>query len=179
MCNARSEKIIEDKRSYWHRIRKKRCLIPVTGFFEHREIKGWKNKVPYHIRLKGRPVFCLAGLYHYPNVADPETGEVTGTFTVITRPANALMAQIHNGGDNAFRMPLLLSRELEIKWLLPDLTDEEMQEIMGYEMPPGEMEYTPVYTIRTTKERPDGKGKIDEYAWPGLPKVGEDAGMFH
>src|SRR6476646_9717201 len=35
MCNARSEKIIEDKRSYWHRLRKKRCLIPVTGIFEH------------------------------------------------------------------------------------------------------------------------------------------------
>src|SRR5439155_14056864 len=43
MCNARSEKIIEDKRSYWHRIRNKRCLIPVTGIFEHREIKSWKN----------------------------------------------------------------------------------------------------------------------------------------
>jgi putative SOS response-associated peptidase YedK len=174
MCNARSEKIVEDKRSYWHRIRKKRCLIPVTGFFEHREVKGWKNKVPYYIHLKEGPIFCLAGLYHYPQVADPETGEVTGTFTVITRPANALMAQIHNGGENAFRMPLLLPKELEIKWLLPDLSDEEMNEIMGFEMAPEEMEYTPVYTIRTTKERPDGKGKLDAFAWPGLPPLGND-----
>src|SRR5262245_40937865 len=39
MCNARSEKILGDKRSYWHRIRNKRCLIPVNGIFEHREIK--------------------------------------------------------------------------------------------------------------------------------------------
>src|SRR5438309_2191795 len=46
MCNARSEKIVQDKKSYWHRLRKKRCLIPVSGIFEHREIKGWKNKVP-------------------------------------------------------------------------------------------------------------------------------------
>ena len=43
MVNARSEKIIDDKKSFWHRIRKKRCLIPVTGIYEHREIKGWKN----------------------------------------------------------------------------------------------------------------------------------------
>ena len=65
MCNARSEKILGDKRSYWHRIRKKRCLIPVNGIFEHREIKGWKNKVPYYIKLKDRPMFCIPGLYNY------------------------------------------------------------------------------------------------------------------
>src|ERR1044072_2037144 len=34
MCNAQSEKVMEDKKSYWHRIRKERCLIPVTGTFE-------------------------------------------------------------------------------------------------------------------------------------------------
>src|SRR5438105_5836697 len=75
MCNARSEKILEDKRSYWHRIRKKRCLIPVTGIFEHREVKLFKNKVPYHVQLKDRILFCIPGLYHYPNLADVETGE--------------------------------------------------------------------------------------------------------
>jgi putative SOS response-associated peptidase YedK len=174
MCNARSEKIVEDKRSYWHRIRKKRCLIPVTGIFEHREVKGWKNKVPYHLQLKNRPIFCLPGLYHYPNRADMETGEITGTFTLITRPANSLMAQIHNGGDNAFRMPVFLPHELEIKWLLPDLSDEEIAEILNFEMPSEEMNYHPVYTIRTTKERPDQKTKLDAFDWPGLPALGEE-----
>lgn len=174
MCNARSEKIISDKRSYWHRIRRKRCLIPVTGIFEHREIKGWKHKVPYLVWLKDRPVFCLAGLYHYPNLANPETGEITGTFTVVTRPGNSVMAQIHNGGDNAFRMPLFLPKELEIKWLQPDLTDEEIGELLNYEMPSGEMEYRPVFTIRTTKERPDGKGKLDSFHWQGLPELGQE-----
>lgn len=171
MCNARSEKLLDDKRSYWHRIRKKRCLIPATGIFEHREIKGWKKKVPYHVRLRNRPMFALPGLYHYPHIADVETGEVTGTFTVITRPANALMQQIHNGGDNAFRMPVFLPKELEMKWLLPDLTDEEIRGILDFEMPSEALEYDPVYTIRTTLERPDGKTKIDPYAWPGLPEL--------
>ncbi len=174
MCNARSEKIVEDKRSYWHRIRRHRCLIPVTGIFEHREVKGWKSKVPYHIHLKDRPVFCLAGLYHYPHKADVETGEITGTFTVITRPANAVMKQIHNGGDNAFRMPLFLPRELEQQWLLPDLDDAEIEAILDYELPAETMDYHPVYTIRTTKERPDGKGKLERYDWPGLPLLGDD-----
>src|ERR1700716_2692075 len=65
MVNARSEKIIDDKRSFWHRIRRKRCLIPVTGIYDHREIKGWKNKIPYHVKLKERELFCIPGLYHY------------------------------------------------------------------------------------------------------------------
>ena len=174
MCNARSEKLIEDKRSYWHRIRKTRCLIPVTGIFEHREVKSWKNKVPYHVWLKNRPMFCLPGLFHYPNKADVETGEIVGTFSLITRPANSLMEQIHNGGENAFRMPLFLPKELEVKWLLPDLSDKEIQEILDYEMPSQELAYDPVYTIRTTKERPDQRGKLDPFNWPGLPALGQE-----
>lgn len=174
MCNARSEKVIGDKKSVWHRMRKKRCLIPVTGIFEHREVKGFKNKIPYHVRLKDRPMFCIPGLYHYPNKADVETGEIFGTFTLITRAANSVMAQIHNSGDQAFRMPLFLPKEMELKWLKPDLTDQEIQEILDYEMPSDALEYNPVYTIRTTKERPDGKGKLDTYEWANLPPLGQD-----
>ncbi len=175
MCNARSEKIIEDKRCYWHRIRRKRCLVPVTGFFEHREVKGFKNKVPYYIRLKERKIFCLPGLYHYPNRADVETGEVTGTFTIVTRAANSVMAQIHNSGEQANRMPLMLNRELELKWLDPDLTDEEMQDLFQFEMPAANLDYHPVYTIRTTKERPDGKERLEPYQWDKLPPLGVDS----
>ncbi|MGZ8543777.1 MAG: SOS response-associated peptidase [Flavisolibacter sp.] len=175
MCNARSEKIIEDRRSYWHRIRKKRCLVPVSGFFEHREVKGFKNKVPYYIRLKERQLFCLPGLYHYPNRADVETGEVTGTFTIITRAANSVMAQIHNSGDQAFRMPMMMSKEQELKWLDPALKDEEMQELFQFEMPSESLVYHPVYTIRTTKDRPDGKERLEEYQWDNLPPLGIDS----
>jgi putative SOS response-associated peptidase YedK len=174
MCNAQGEKIVADKRSYWHRIRHTRCLIPVNGIYEHREIKGWKNKVPYYIKLKDRELFCLPGLYHYPNKADMETGEITGTFTVVTRAANTLMEQIHNCGDNAFRMPLLLPKELETKWLLPGLTDNELSDILNFEMPSAVMETWPVYTIRTSKERPDNKEKSEPFAWAGLPPLGRD-----
>ena len=174
MCNARSEKLL-DKTSYWNRIRKTRCLIPVTGVFEHREIKGWKNKVPYYIQLKNRELFCLPGLFHYPDKADVETGEVTGNFTVITRAANSVMKQIHNGGEQAFRMPLFLPKDLEQKWLLPDLSDAEISEILDFEMPSESLGYHPVFTIRTTKERPDQKSKNEEYAWEALPPLGIDS----
>jgi putative SOS response-associated peptidase YedK len=171
MCNAQSEKIVQDKKSYWHRIRKSRCLIPVTGFYEHREIKGWKNKVPYFIKLKDRDLFCLAGLYHYSPLPDPETGEAVGTFTIITRPANSIMRQIHNGGSNAFRMPVLLPKEMEQKWLLPDLSDAEINEILDFEMPSENIDYRTVYTIRSAKPRPDHKEKNEWFEWKDLPPL--------
>jgi putative SOS response-associated peptidase YedK len=174
MCNAQSEKVIGDKKSFWRRIRSKRCLIPVTGIYEHREIKGWKNKVPYLVRMNDRPLFCIPGLYFYSPIPDVETGEVKGTFTLITRAANSVMKQIHNGGPNAGRMPLFLTRELEQQWLQPELTDEEIQAIMDFEMPSDKLEYYPVFSIRTTKARPDNKLKNEPFEWANLPPLGND-----
>jgi putative SOS response-associated peptidase YedK len=173
MVNARSEKILEDKRSFWNRIRKKHCLIPVTGVYEHREIQGWKNKVPYYVRLKNRPMFCLPGLYHYNTTlpSDPETGEVRGTFTLITRAANPVMRQIHNGGDNAFRMPLFLPKDLEMEWLKPDLTDEQMATLLAYEMPPDQIVFDPVFSIRSRTPRPDGLPKNAPFPYADLPPI--------
>jgi len=179
MVNARSEKILDDKRSFWHRIRSKRCLIPVTGIYEHREVKGWKNKIPYYIQLKDRPMFCIAGLYHYNTKlpSDPETGEVRGMFTLITRAGNSVMRQIHNSGDNAYRMPLFLPPDLELKWLRPDLSEEEMAGILAYEMPPDQILYHPVFSIRGRTPRPDGRPKYEPYDFPGLPPLGSDEGQ--
>ena len=50
MLNARSERILEDTKSYWNKIKNTRCLIPVNGIYEHRAVKGWKKKVPYLVR---------------------------------------------------------------------------------------------------------------------------------
>ncbi|MBK9391746.1 MAG: SOS response-associated peptidase family protein [Bacteroidetes bacterium] len=170
LCNARSEKLL-DPRSLWYQYRNNRCLVPMSSIFEHRKVQGFKNKIPYAIKLKGREMFALPGLYNYSPIPDPETGEVKGTFTFFTRAANSVMRAIHNDGPNAFRMPLFLNKELEQKWLLPDLTDQEMKEITEYEMPSEELDYWTVHTIRTTKPRPDEKSKIDPYAWENLPQL--------
>lgn len=151
MANARSEKVIEDKRSVWHRIRKQRCLVFTTGFFEHHDA-GQKKKVPFFIKVKGVPVFCFAGLYNYSPIPDLETGEAIGTFTVITRAANPLMAKIHNGGNNSRRMPVILTKELAAKWLDENLSDEGISEILNFQFPETEMEAWPVNTIRTRKD---------------------------
>lgn len=150
MANARSEKLLDDKKSVWHRLRKQRCLVFTTGFFEHREV-GWKKKLPYFIKLKEQEVFCFAGLYNYSPLPDTETGELIGTFTIITRPANSLMKKIHNDGPNSERMPLILTNELATQWLNPQLNDENMRNILEYEFPETDMVTWPVNTIRTRK----------------------------
>lgn len=168
MANARSEKILDDKRSVWHRIRHQRCLVFTTGFFEHRDV-GWKKKLPYFIKVKEQQIFCFAGLYNYSPNPDPETGELTGTFTIITRRGNSLMAKIHNDGPNAERMPLLLTKERAQQWLRPDLSEEELRTLLDYEFPPEEMEVWAVNTIRTRKA--DGPQVIEPLPAATLPPL--------
>jgi len=168
MANARSEKIIGDKRSVWHRIRHQRCLVFTTGFFEHYDA-GLKKKVPYFIRLKNEPVFCFAGLYNYSPLPDPETGEAVGTFAIVTRPGNRLVATIHNSGPNSNRMPLILDKELAKKWLDPDLTDNALDRILHFEISDSKMEAWPVNTIRTRKA--DDETVIEKKEYENLPEL--------
>lgn len=167
MANARSEKLLDDKRSVWHRLRDQRCLVFSTGFFEHHDTGG-KKKQPYFIKVKGEPVFCMAGLYNYSPIPDPETGELIGTFTIITRDANPLMAKIHNGGPNSHRMPAILPHELALEWIKPGLGDETIRSILTYEISSEHLEAWPVNTIRTRKPDDETVIALKEDA-PPLP----------
>jgi putative SOS response-associated peptidase YedK len=174
MLNTRSERILGDEKSYWNKIRNRRCLIPVTGVYEHRAIKGWKKKVPYFIHLTEQPLFFLPGLYSVSDLPDLQTGEMLKrfTFSLITRNGNDLMKKIHNDGENRGRMPLFLPLELSKEWLDEDLSPDRYQEILQYEMPAGQMQSITVYTIRSAKERPDGKAKNEYWEWEKLPEPG-------
>ena len=172
MLNARSERILEDKNSYWHKIRNRRCLVPIDGFYEHRKVQGFKNKIPYYITVKKQPLFFLPGLYSVVELPDKQTGELLRrfTFTIITRAANSLMQQIHNDGDNKGRMPLLLPFEKAKKWMEEELTPEAYQKIINFEMNQDELNYNTVFSIRTHKLRPDGKRKNEPFQWEGVEK---------
>jgi putative SOS response-associated peptidase YedK len=175
MLNARSERILDDPKSYWHKIKNRRCLIPVTGIYEHRAIKGWKKKVPYFISLKEQPLFFIPGLYSVVELPDISTGEMIKrwTYTLITRDANKVMSMIHNDGDNAGRMPLFLPFELSKEFLDDELSEKRYREMLNYEIPSEELDYKPVYTIRSAKGRPDDKAKNEYWEWEKLPTLGE------
>jgi len=91
---------------------KRRCIIPVDGFFEWQAIKDVNAKQPYAIAMKDGSPFGLAGIYD--NWKDPETEEWIRTFAIITLPANKLLDQIHH------RMPAILEPDTYARWLGPD-----------------------------------------------------------
>lgn len=187
MINARSERILTDTKSYWYKIRNRRCLIPMNGFFEHRhfsyeeevmvrnksKVKQFDLKVPYYIWLKDQDMFYIPGLYSITEIADNETGEALpiSTFTLITRAANSIMKEIHNGGDNPFRMPLLLSFADALTWVQKDLSLEDYKRILDFEMPASNLGYHTVRSIRARKEPTPEELKTQEFKWDKLPEI--------
>ena len=57
----------------------------------------------------------VPGLYSVVELPDKTTGELIKRFTygIITREAYALMKQIHNSGENKWRMPLFYPQSLQ------------------------------------------------------------------
>lgn len=168
MLNARSERILDDSKSYWHRIRHHRCIVPVSGFFEHRDV-GRSRKIPYYLSATQAPLLLLAGLYQYASQPDPDTGELGGSFSIITRAANALLKAIHNSGENRGRMPLMLDGTQAQEWLRPDLGDADIRRLLDVEMPSDALNYRPVRSIR----RPHAQTPevLDPEPYEGLPPV--------
>jgi putative SOS response-associated peptidase YedK len=98
--------------------RRRRCILPVDGFFEWKAIKGQKAKQPYTIAMKdGRP-FGIGG--RWENWKEPASGEWIRTFAVITTDANELVAEIHD------RMPLILAPGDYARWLSDEPDPHEL-----------------------------------------------------
>ena len=97
---------------------RRRCILPIDGFYEWRAIKGAKVKQPYAIAMKDRSPFGLAGLWE--NWKEPATGEWIRTFCVITVPANEMVSTIHD------RMPAILKPGDYDAWLAGDGNPTEM-----------------------------------------------------
>ena len=107
--NARAD-TIASKPSFSASFKTKRCIIPVRGFYEWQHTAA--GKIPWYIHDAGDDIISLAGLFS--EWVQTSTGEVLFTFTVITTEANAMMAEIHNSKK---RMPAILERETEKKWI--------------------------------------------------------------
>ncbi len=120
--NAVGETVFE-KPSFRKSIRSQRCLLAVDGFFEWREYEG--KKYPYFIYPDGDELFTLGCLYDL--WTDKATGEMVQTFSIITTPANPLLAIIHNQKK---RMPLILPRDAEAAWVDPDTPHEMVKEMI-------------------------------------------------
>lgn len=115
LINARGEEILE-KRSYKDGFKKRRCIIPLSGFIEWKRVTE-KNKTPFAIHLKDQPIMSVAGIWEHWK--DPAGDAVVDSFSMITTSANTFMEKIHN------RMPVILEEEDEQRWLDPENTDTD------------------------------------------------------
>lgn len=121
-ANARAETIFK-KPSFRDPIRKKRCLVPASGFFDWRHDRN--RKIPYFITVKDAPIIAFAGIFDRWH--NKELDEYVETYSIITTEANDMMRYIHNTN---YRMPVILHPEDEKRWLDPTLSDEQISELL-------------------------------------------------
>jgi putative SOS response-associated peptidase YedK len=109
--NARSETAAE-KPTFRESVRKRRCLIPATGFYEWKELGGKKS--PHFIRRIDATVFAFAGLYSW--WTNPEDGTQIATTTILTRDSTTPLSEVHD------RMPVFVAEGQYEQWLDPAVT---------------------------------------------------------
>jgi putative SOS response-associated peptidase YedK len=158
MINARAETLAE-KNSFKPALRKRRCIIPMTGFFEWKTIPGVKTKQPMFIhRLDGEPL-AVAGLWETwrdRSASTAESGDqVLHSCTVITTAANATMAPVHD------RMPVILAPSSWAEWLQWDNDDIGALGRLLVPAPVGLLTMHPVSTA-VNNVRTKGPELIDE-----------------
>lgn len=105
LTNARGE-TMATKPSFRDAFKRRRCLVPASGFYE------WKTedkiKQPFYISLRSGELMALAGLWESWKAPD---GSIVRTVCIVTTSAGALMETIHD------RTPVIISPEHWQNWL--------------------------------------------------------------
>lgn len=112
LINARAE-TVNEKGTFKHAFRKRRCLVPADGYYEWK--KTDQGKVPYRIVLNSGHPFVFAGLW---STHQHESGDEIHDFCIITTRATPHISHIHD------RMPVILEKDCWDFWL-SDTEDEE------------------------------------------------------
>ncbi|QHB72082.1 SOS response-associated peptidase [Stenotrophomonas sp. 364] len=121
--NARIE-TVDTKPAYRSAFKKRRCLIPMTGYYEWSVSREDGKKDPWFIHAV-RPLWA-AGLWEDTSpLLDPGN---LGTFTVITGDSSGVSADIHD------RMPVWLAPGQAEEWIAAS-PDDAMAMLMASDPP--------------------------------------------
>lgn len=105
LINARGETIAE-KPAFKAACRSRRCLIPVSGFYEWQ--RNGDSRLPWYITRSDGDPLVMAGIWQNWSGAD---GETQATCAIVTTGASADISAIHH------RMPVILERNHWFKWI--------------------------------------------------------------
>jgi putative SOS response-associated peptidase YedK len=106
--NARAESL-DRLPAFRAAYRARRCLVPVSAFYEWSGPKG--RRVKWRIALKDESLFGLAGLWEWWK--DAAGGDPVQTYTIVTTTANTALAHLHD------RMPVIVAQADYVRWLDP------------------------------------------------------------
>ncbi len=135
MINARSETVAE-KPSFRSAIKRRRCLVPVSGYFEWQ--KTAEGKQPVYIHMEDGSPFAVAGLWERWQGQD---GSEVESCTLITTAANESLRSIHH------RMPVILQPGAYSQWLDPALSDTRQLTPLFAPYPIESLVHRPVSTV--------------------------------
>ena len=170
MINARVE-TAATKPSFRSAFTKRRCIVPVDGFYEWKAPAEGTRKQPYFIVRRDREPLAFAGLWESwkdPQSAAGEPSPPLLTCSILTTEATGPMAQVHH------RMPVLLGPDAWDAWLDESVTDKDQVQGMVLPAPDDLLEVWPVSTavnsVRNTGPElvdpvgPDAAGSGDDPA---------------
>ncbi|ARM35526.2 SOS response-associated peptidase (plasmid) [Legionella longbeachae] len=104
LINARAETLFE-KPAFRQLMKSKRCLMPMSGFYEWHHEGGVKQ--PYFFQKKNHDLLAVAALWD----TWQHENEVIHSCCLITTDANSLLEPVHH------RMPVILDEEAQAIWL--------------------------------------------------------------
>ncbi|WP_227936022.1 SOS response-associated peptidase [Alkalihalobacillus deserti] len=134
LINARAE-TVNEKASFKHAFKRRRCLILSDGFYEWQKTGGGKQ--PYRFVLKERRPFAMAGLYEEWKQGN---APITSCTIITTRP-NELTKKVHD------RMPVILPGDTYDTWLDPRMDDIEYLKSLLIPYDADKMDFYPVSTL--------------------------------
>lgn len=119
IINVRAETISE-KPPLKRALMKTRCIVPADGFYAWKRT-GKKSFMPFRFVSTDQELFSYAGLWEEYEDTD---GNEFHTFTLITTPANTLVAAVCE------RMPVMLNKKSESTWLSKDSSEEDLVQLL-------------------------------------------------
>jgi putative SOS response-associated peptidase YedK len=156
--NARAETITE-RAMFRDLISLRRCILPVSGYYEWRSERG--RKVPYTIRPAGGSIFALGAIYDAWLDAD---GVIQESFCLITTTPAPSIAHIHD------RMPVIVSTADQERWL--DRTVTDLGSILPLLKPyPDECLYAYAVNDLVNDVRNDGPDLLEPRSVVELPRT--------
>ncbi len=106
-----------EKPSFRNSFKKRRCLIPASGFYEWKKVNE-KTKIPTWIYPADSSYFLFAVIWDSWHPKENEN-ECILTTAILTTEPNSLMKSIHD------RMPVILPRDAIDIWLDEKIQDAE------------------------------------------------------